>query len=95
MTILYMAERTVDSTDFADWLREDDDYIAFVQTALEVEEWASNSDDIVAVLFEKEFEQEVKRLKGRFVAIERKPELDGDDILALIKHAVQNLSTRK
>jgi hypothetical protein len=93
MTILYMSELTVDSSDFADFLREYDDYVAFVQSAREVEEWAEKFDD-VAVVFEKEFENEAELLKSQFVTIERKPDMHADDVLAAIAQAFPNLSTR-
>jgi len=41
MTILYMTEMTVDSSDFADFLREFDDYVRLRSVRRrEVEEWA-------------------------------------------------------
>ena len=94
MTILYLTELTIDSSDFADFLREFDDYVAFVQTAREVEEWAANNDDVVVVLYEKEFEKEAEGLKGRFVTIERKPEMESEDVFAAINQALPNLSPR-
>jgi hypothetical protein len=95
MTILYMTELTIESSDFADFLQGDDDtYVSFVESASEVEQWAENDDDIVIVLFEKEFEEEAERLKGRFVTIERKPEMGADDVFSAIAEAFPNLSTR-
>jgi len=95
MTILYMTELTVDSSDFADFLRGDDDtHVSFVNSAYEVEEWAQNDDEVVIVLFENGFEKEAERLKGRFVTIERKPEMDVEDVYAAIEQAFPNLSPR-
>jgi hypothetical protein len=94
MTILYMAELTIDSSDFADFLREFDDYVAFVQSAREVEEWADNDGDVIIVLYEREFAKEAEQLKGRFVTIERKQDMESEDVFAAISQAVQNLSPR-
>jgi hypothetical protein len=95
MTILYMSERTVDSTDFADFLREFDDYVAFVLSANEVEDWAANNQSDIVVLYEREFAKEAEQLKGRFVTIERKPDMESEDVVAAINQALPNLSTRK
>jgi hypothetical protein len=95
MTILYMADLTVDSSDFADFLRgEDDTHVSFVDSAYEVEEWAENDDEVVIILFENGFEKEAERLKGRFVTIERKPDMDPDDVFKAIEQAFPNLSPR-
>lgn len=78
-----------------DFLRgEDDTYAAFVDSAFEVEQWAQNDDEVIIVLFEKEFEKEAERLKGRFVTIERKAEMEPDDVFSAIEQAFPNLSTR-
>jgi hypothetical protein len=95
MTILYMTELNVESSDFADFLRGDEDtYVSFVGSAYEVEQWAENDDEVVIVLFENGFEKEAERLKGRFVTIERKPEMDVEDVFAAIEQAFPNLSPR-
>ncbi len=94
MTILYMTELNVEASDFADFLREFDDYVSFVQSAREVEEWAAHDNDTVVVLYEKEFASEVEQLKEHFVTIERKPDMEAEDVFAAINQAVQSLSTR-
>jgi hypothetical protein len=95
MTILYMTELTVESSDFADFLREFNDHVSFVQSAQEVEEWAAHDNDTVVVLYEKEFANEVEQLKEEFVIIERKADMEAEDALAAINQALHNLSPRK
>jgi hypothetical protein len=96
MTILYMTELTVDSSDFADFLRADDTYVSFVTHAEDVEDWADNTDtDEIAVVFDAMFAKEAKKLQGRFVVVEQKPDMDVEDIFDAIKQAAQKLSPRK
>jgi len=96
MTILYMVEETVDSIEFADFLRADDTYVAFVTSAYEGSVWADNSDaDEIAVVFDRVFANEAEKLRGRFVIVEQKPDMDVEDVLSAIKQAAQELSPRK
>ena len=90
-----MTELTLESSDFADFLREFDDCVSFVQSAQEVEEWAADDHDVIVVLYESEFEKEAEKLKGRFMMIERKTDMESEDVFAAINQALPNLSTRK
>ena len=89
MTFAYLAERTIDTTEFAEWL----DDVWFFSSAYQVNDWAERED--IVVLYEPEFATEAEKLAGRFVTIERKPDTEPEDVLAAAKEALQNLSTRK
>lgn len=95
MTIAYMTELMLETSDFADFLREECDHVTFVTSADEVEEWAANFPDNVIVLFEPEYAKEADKLKGRFVTIERKSDMNEDDVFRSLIQAFPDLSTRK
>ncbi|HEX3155307.1 MAG TPA: hypothetical protein VHV32_11810 [Candidatus Angelobacter sp.] len=94
MTIAYMTELTLETSDFADFLREECDHVTFITSAFEAEDWATNIPDNVIVLFEPEYAKEAEKLKGRFVTIERKPDMSEDDVFRALIEAFPNLSTR-
>jgi len=39
-------------------------------------------EDVIVVLYEKEFAKEAEQLKGRFVTIERKQDMESEDVFA-------------
>jgi len=95
MTIVYLGEMTLDSVEFADVLRENDEHsVFFFTSAYQVHEWAENDSEIV-VLYESQLANEAEELKGRFVTVERTPEMSDDDALGAVEQAILNLSTRK
>jgi len=90
-----MTELTLEMSDFADLLREECDHITFVTSAFEAEEWAANIPDNVIILFEPEYAEEAEKLKGRFITIERKSDMNEDDVFRALIEAFPGLSTRK
>lgn len=94
MTIVYLGDMTVDSSDFADMLRGDDEHsVFFFTSADQVILWAEDPSDIL-VLYETGFADEAEKLKSRFVTVERKPDMSEDGVLDAVEQAIQNLSTR-
>jgi hypothetical protein len=73
MTIIYLGEMTLEASDLADLLRDDDKhYVAFASSAFEIEQWAENDEDKIVVIHEMAYADEARKLDGRFALIERK-----------------------
>lgn len=95
MTIIFLGELTVDSSDLADLLREDDEhYVTFATSANEVDEWAEHDRDHIVVLFDSQYATEAELLKSRFVTVERKSDMSDDEVLVAVEQAIQKLSPR-
>jgi hypothetical protein len=93
MTIAYLGEMTVDTSDLADLLRGDDEHdVFFFTSGFQVLDWAD--DDDVLVIYETAFAAEAAQLMSRFVMIERKAGMDDAELLDAVDLAAQKLSTR-
>jgi hypothetical protein len=94
MTIVYLGEMTVDTSDLVDLLRGDDEHdVYFFSSANQVILWAQDDAEIL-VIYETAFANEAEQLKARFVMIERKPGMDDVELFDAVDLAVQKLSTR-
>lgn len=88
MTIIYLGEMSIDSTDLADFLRgEGENTVWFFTSAYQVIEWAANPRDIV-VLFEKAYANEAEELRRAHCAtVELTPEMSDEEIVDALKAA--------
>jgi KaiC/GvpD/RAD55 family RecA-like ATPase len=99
VTIIYLGELTIDTSDLADFLRGDDEhYVTFASSAFEVEDWAENAEtdsDQIIVIYEAATQDEAKKLGSKFVAIERKSKMSQQELISAVDLAVEKLSKDK